>query len=163
MSQAVRIRVKKSNQNDPEWIIIGHWSFYVPYARGELNFRADIGNVLPPENFGDVVAFTSEIDRLRGHHPPTQYHLRKNIFDTVASEVKDILYAHFLRNGNKAEQVTVLKNLVLEKHPDWQDKDIPRRIRELAQQQWLEKEDWGNYKMPKDAFDEMKRKEQIMV
>jgi len=162
LSEAVRIRVKKSNQNDPEWVF-ANWDFCTRYARGEYDFITDIGNVLPPENFGDVVAFTSEINRLRGHHPPTQYHLRKNIFDTVASEVKDILYARFLGNGNKAEQVTELKNLVLEKRPGWQEKDIPRRIRELAQQQWLEKEDWGSYKMPKDAFEAEMRKTRVVA
>src|SRR3990167_3137463 len=160
MSQTVRIRIKKQNQSEPEWVF-ANWDFCTRYARGEYDFISDINNVMPPENFGDVVAFTSEIDRLRGHHPPTQYHLRKAIFDTIAAEVKDILYARFLGNGNKAEQVTALKNLVLEKHPDWQDKDVPRRIRELAQQQWLERSHWGSYKMPKDAFDEMKRKQEI--
>lgn len=163
---AVRIFAKHRNDSEPKWVF-ADWSFCVEYARGEYTFIPDRANVLPSENFEDVVAFTSEIDRLR---KPARgimtWELREELTEADQQIWDDSAIIFMANHNQELYQNDLVKKLVenfRERYANMSLENLPRRFREIRAMGWFAQTQKASYYLHDAAYADLLKKERLMA
>ena len=162
MSDIVQILVRQSNESKPEWVA-ADWNFCTKYARGEYTFFADKSNVIPSEYFEDIMAFVSEIDRLR---KPARgimsWGLREELDKSdkeIWEDARTIFNANHNREMHHNELIEKLIQLFPDRYSRMSVENLPRRFREIRASGWFAQIEKACYHLQPETYAEHLRKE----